>query len=122
MSHLTNDFDSEMIEVLNSAIQDALREVQNGGGPMTRPAYARITRAVIAKRVTEMAKKGERDRHKLSEYGVRSIILNHREEARRAPAEQTRKAPAAGSDEGDRGPSTGAISEKTACACAKHGA
>jgi hypothetical protein len=76
MSHLTDDFDPETIEVLNVAIQDAMREVQNGGGPLARPAYARITRAVIAKRITEMAKKGERDRRKLSEHGVRSVIVN----------------------------------------------
>jgi hypothetical protein len=41
---------------------------------LARPVYARITRAVIAKRITEMAKKGERDRRKLSEYGIRSVI------------------------------------------------
>jgi hypothetical protein len=35
MSRLTDDFDSETIEVVNVAIQDALREVQNGGGPLT---------------------------------------------------------------------------------------
>jgi hypothetical protein len=81
-SHLTNDFDPKTIEVLNVAIQDAWREIQNGGGPLARPAYARITRAVIAKRIIEMAKKGERDQRKLSEYAVRSIILNQQEEAR----------------------------------------
>jgi hypothetical protein len=71
-----------MIEILNIAIEDAWRKVQNGGGPWTRPVYARITRAIIAKRITEMAKKGERDRRKLSEYAVRSIILNQQEKAR----------------------------------------
>ena len=76
MSHPTDDFYPETIEIINVAIEDAWREVQNGGGPLTRPAYARITRAVIAKRITEMAKKGERDRRKLSEHGVRSVILN----------------------------------------------
>lgn len=83
MSHLTDGFDREAIEILNIAIEDAWREVKNGGGPLTRPAYTRITRAVIAKRITAMAKKGERDRHKLSEHAVRSIILDQREEARR---------------------------------------
>ena len=76
MSHLTDDFDPETIELLNVAIQDALREVQKGGSPLTGPAYARITRAVIAKRITEMAKSGERDRRKLSEHGLRSVIAN----------------------------------------------
>ena len=82
MSRLTNNFDPETIEILNTAIEDAWQEIQNGGGSLARPAYARITRAVITKRITEMAKKGERDRRKLSEYAVRSIILNQREEAR----------------------------------------
>ena len=76
MSHLAGDFDPETIEVLNVAIQDAWREIQNSGGPLARPAYARITRAVIAKRITEMAKEGERDRRKLSEHGVRSVTAN----------------------------------------------
>jgi hypothetical protein len=56
MSHPTDDFDPETIELLSSAIKDACREIQNSGGPLARPAYARITRAVIAKRITEMAK------------------------------------------------------------------
>jgi hypothetical protein len=83
MSHLTNDFDPEMIEILNNAIKDAWREIQNGGGLLARPDYARITRAVIAKRITEMVKKGERDRRKLSEHGVRSVI-NEQEQAKLA--------------------------------------
>ena len=57
MSHLTDDFDPETIEILNIAIKDAWREIQTGGGPLARPAYARITRAVIAKRITEMTKR-----------------------------------------------------------------
>jgi hypothetical protein len=81
MSHLTDDFDPETIEILNIAIKDAWREIQTGGGPLARPAYARITRAVIAKRITEMAKKGERDRRKLSEHGVQSVI-NQQEQAK----------------------------------------
>ena len=44
-------------EILNNAIKDAWREIQNGGRPLARPAYARITRAVIAKRITEMQKR-----------------------------------------------------------------
>jgi hypothetical protein len=75
MSH-PDHFDPETIEILNSAIEDAWREVQKNGGPLVRPAYARMTRAVIAKRITEMARKGERDRRKLSEHGVRSVMAN----------------------------------------------
>ena|ERR1700720_3623950 len=71
-------FDPETIEILNSAIEDAWREIQNNGGPLARLAYARMTRAVIAKRITEMAKKGERDRRKLSEHGVRSVMANQK--------------------------------------------
>jgi hypothetical protein len=76
MSRPTDNFDPETIEILNTAIKDAWREVQNGGGPLARPVYARITRAVIAKRIAEMAKKGERDRRNQYEHGVRSIIAN----------------------------------------------
>jgi hypothetical protein len=82
MSHLSDGFDPEAIEILNIAIEDAWREVQSGGGPFARPAYARMTRAVIAKRITEMAKKGERDRRRLSEHAVRFIILNLQKEER----------------------------------------
>jgi hypothetical protein len=82
MSQVTNDFDPETIEILNIAIEDAWREVQSNGGPLARATYARITRAVIAKRIMEMAKKGERDRRKLSEHGVRATLLNQQEEAK----------------------------------------
>ena len=78
MSHLTDRFDPATIEILNIAIEDAWREIQNAGGPLARPLYARITRAVIAKRITEMAKRGERDRRKLSEHGIRSVIANQK--------------------------------------------
>jgi hypothetical protein len=78
MSHLTNRFDLATIEILSVAIEDAWREIQNVGGPLARPVYARITRAVIAKRITEMAKKGERDRRKLSEHGIQSVIVNQK--------------------------------------------
>jgi hypothetical protein len=75
-SHPTDYFDPETIEIIDSAIKDAWREIQTRGGPPGRPAYARIARAVIAKRITEMAKKGERDRRKLTEHGVRSVNAN----------------------------------------------
>jgi len=75
MSYIT-DFDPETIAIINIAIEGAWREIQNGGGPLTLPAYARMTRAVIAKRITEMAKKGERSQRKLSEHGVRCVIGN----------------------------------------------
>jgi hypothetical protein len=82
MSHLTDDFDPEAIEIFNIALEDAWREVQNSGGPLARPAYARIARAVIAKRIMDLAKKGERDRRKLSEHGMRAIVLNLQDETK----------------------------------------
>jgi len=82
MSKVTVEFDTETIEIINIAIEDAWRDVLNAGGPLSRPAYARMTRAVIAKRITAMAKKGERDPRKLSQHAVRSIISNRQEEAR----------------------------------------
>ena len=69
MSHLYR-FDPATIEILKNAIEDAWREIQNVGGPLARPVYARITRAVITKRITEMAKRGERDPRKLSNQKV----------------------------------------------------
>jgi hypothetical protein len=77
MSHLDR-FDPATIKILKIAIEDAWREIQNDGGPLARPVYARITRAVITKRITEMAKRGERDRRKLSEHGIRSVIANQK--------------------------------------------
>jgi hypothetical protein len=77
MSHLDR-FDPATIEILKIAIDDAWREIQNDGGPLARPVYARITRAVITKRITEMANRGERDRRKLSEHGIRSVIANQK--------------------------------------------
>jgi hypothetical protein len=78
MSHSTDRFDPATIEIINFAIEDAWREIQNVGGTLARPVYARITRAVIAKRITEIAKRGERDRRKLSEHGIRSVIANQK--------------------------------------------
>ena len=60
MSHLKDRFDPATIEILNIAIEDAWREIQNAGDPLARPVYARITHAVTAKRITEIAKAEDR--------------------------------------------------------------
>jgi hypothetical protein len=78
MSHIIDRFDSATIEILTIAIDDAWREIERGDSPLKRPAYARIVRALIAKRIIELAKSGERNRHKLSKYGILAVAANQK--------------------------------------------
>jgi len=42
MSHSTDRFDSATIEIINIAIEDAWREIQNAGGPLARPFHEEL--------------------------------------------------------------------------------
>jgi hypothetical protein len=70
-------FDPEAIQVLASALDDAWDRVQKSGSRFARPAYARATREVLAKRIIEAAQRGERDRLKLAADAVKFLAANY---------------------------------------------
>ena len=63
-------FDPETIETLVSVFETAWRKVEQSGSKLASPAYERAAREIIAKRIIEMAQRGERDPAELAEDAV----------------------------------------------------
>ena len=70
-------FDPEAIQTLASALEDAWRTVQKSGSRFARPAYARAIREVLAKRIIEVAQRGEKDKRKLAADAVKFLAANY---------------------------------------------
>ena len=48
-------FTPETIEILAAALDEAWERMRQSGSRLTRPAYSRVMREVVAKRIMEMA-------------------------------------------------------------------
>ena len=46
-------FTPEIIEMLAAALDEASERLRQSGSPLARPAYSRVMREVVAKRITE---------------------------------------------------------------------
>jgi hypothetical protein len=63
-------FEPEMIETLVSVFETAWRKVEQSGSKLASPAYERAAQEIIAKRIIEMAQRGERDPNELADDAV----------------------------------------------------
>jgi hypothetical protein len=63
-------FDPETIETLVSVFEAAWEKVEQSGSKLASPAYKRAAQEIIAKRIIEMAQRGERDPNDLAEDAV----------------------------------------------------
>ena len=63
-------FDPETVETLSAAFDDAWEQIKQSGSTFARPAYERGAREILAKRIIEMAQRGERDKKALSDAAV----------------------------------------------------
>ncbi len=59
-----------MIETLVSAFESAWRKVEQSGSKFASPAYKRAAQEILAKRIIEMAQRGERDPGELVDDAV----------------------------------------------------
>jgi hypothetical protein len=73
-----SSFDPEAVEVLSAAFEDAWAKLKETGSTFTRPAYERGAREVLAKCIIEMAQRGERDRHQLTQAAVTYLTDNYK--------------------------------------------
>ncbi len=77
---LTNtSFDPETVDTLSAAFEEAWKRVRQSGSTLSRPAYERGTREVLARCIIEMAQHGERDQRRLSEAAVLYLANNYKE-------------------------------------------
>jgi hypothetical protein len=72
-------FAPETIEILAAALDDAWQKLQQSNSPLTRPAYSRVMREIVAKRIIEKAQRGVRDRETLMEDALRFVAANYEE-------------------------------------------
>lgn len=68
-------FEPEVIETLVSVFEIAWRKVEESGSKFASPAYKRAAQEIIAKRIIEMAQRGERDPSELADDAV--AYLDH---------------------------------------------
>jgi hypothetical protein len=54
-------FTPETIQISAAALDEASEWLRQSGSPLARPAYSRVMREVVAKRITEMAQPGVQD-------------------------------------------------------------
>jgi len=77
---LTNSsFDPEAVKMLVSAFDDAWEAVQRSGGTLSRPPYAAAVREVLAKRIIEMAQRGQTNPRRLREDALQFLAMNYRD-------------------------------------------
>jgi hypothetical protein len=75
--HPQTAFDPEAIQMLASALDVAWDRIQKSGSRFARPAYARAMREVLAKRIIEVAQRGEKDKRKLAADAVKFLATNY---------------------------------------------
>ena len=63
-------FDPEFVEKLASACQDAWKRIETSGSTFARPRYRRAAQEIIAKRIIDMAQRGEIETDKLADDAV----------------------------------------------------
>jgi hypothetical protein len=76
-SNAQTAFDPDAIQILASALEDAWGRVQKSGSRFARPAYARAIREVLAKRIIEVAQRGEKDKLKLAADALNFLVTNY---------------------------------------------
>jgi hypothetical protein len=75
-------FDPEGVPVLAAALDEAWDLLRKSGSECVRPAYARVMREVVARRIFDLAQGGINDRKQLAEGAVRFLNENYRHESK----------------------------------------
>jgi hypothetical protein len=70
-------FAPETIEILAAALDETWERLEKSGSKLTRPAYSRVMREVVAKRIMELARRGEHDRKTLVEDAFHFVVANY---------------------------------------------
>ena len=68
-------FDADTVALLSSAFETAWDTIQKSGSPLAAAGLAASTRELLAKRIIEMAQKGERDRRRLVEDALAHLAV-----------------------------------------------
>jgi hypothetical protein len=70
-------FAPETIEILAAALEETWERLEKSGSQLSRPAYSRVMREVVAKRIMEMAQRGMQDRETLVEDALHFVAADY---------------------------------------------
>ena len=70
-------FDPEIIEILVAAYEDAWQKIEQSGSAFASPRYRRAAREIVAKRIIEMAQRGEREPTRLADDAVAYLARSY---------------------------------------------
>jgi hypothetical protein len=65
-----SSFDPEFIKTLVAAYEDAWRKIETSGSTFASPRYRRVAKEIIAKRIIDMAQRGEIEPQQLADDAV----------------------------------------------------
>jgi hypothetical protein len=77
-------FTPETMEILAAALDEVWERMRQSGSRLTRPAYSRVMREVVAKRIMEMAQRRAEDREALVEDALCFITANYEQPSKLA--------------------------------------
>ncbi len=72
-----SSFDPEFIETLVAAYEDAWQKVEQSGSAFASPRYRRAAQEIIAKRIIDMAQRGEIELHRLADDAVAYLAQSY---------------------------------------------
>lgn len=70
-------FDPEVIETLVAAYEDAWQKIERSGSAFASPRYRRAAQEIVAKRIIEMAQRGEREPARLADDAVAYLARSY---------------------------------------------
>jgi len=65
-----SSFDPEFIDKLAAAYEDAWKRIETSGSTFARPRYRKVAQEIIARRIIDMAQRGEIETNKLADDAV----------------------------------------------------
>lgn len=70
-------FDPEFIETLVAAYEDAWHKIEQSGSTFASPRYRRVAQEIIAKRIIDMAQRGEIETQQLADDAVAYLTQSY---------------------------------------------
>jgi hypothetical protein len=72
-----SSFDPELVEKLATAYEDAWKRIEASGSTFARPRYRRVAQEIIARRIIDMAQRGEIETDKLADEAVNYLSQSY---------------------------------------------
>lgn len=75
-------FEPEMLDILAAAFENAWETIAKYGSMFAKPRYAGAAREIVARRIIDLAKRGERDRYRLCDDAVAYLASSYKDDSK----------------------------------------